>query len=125
VSMGQKISWDKRLTRKHMYPCTSRSLTCDNTVVRKKSRDLGCLFLSFSPSLSSLFCLHSPSSPNMSPFPRRKLNLCHYQTTDSLECHYKNTLCYYAIFKHWITDKMPFKGLFDKVSTDWTILPLN
>jgi hypothetical protein len=40
----------------------------------------------------------------------RKLDLCHYQTTDSLECHYKNTLRYYVIFKHWITDIMPFKG---------------
>jgi hypothetical protein len=55
----------------------------------------------------------------------RKLDLCHYQTTDSLECHYKNMLRYYVIFKHWITDKMPFRGLFNKVSTDWTILPLN
>jgi hypothetical protein len=53
------------------------------------------------------------------------LDLCHYQTTDSLECHYENTLRYYAIFKHWITDKMPFRGLFDKVSINWTILPLN
>jgi hypothetical protein len=55
----------------------------------------------------------------------RKLDLCHYQTTDSLECHYENTVRYYAIFKHWITDKMPFRGLFDKVTTNWTILPLN
>ena len=56
---------------------------------------------------------------------KRKLDLCHYQTMVSLECHYENTLRNYAIFKHWITDKMPFRGLFDKVSTNWTILPLN
>jgi hypothetical protein len=55
----------------------------------------------------------------------RKLEFFHYQTKNSLECHYENTLRYYAILKHWLTGKMPFRGLFDKISTDWTVLPLN
>jgi hypothetical protein len=54
----------------------------------------------------------------------RKLEFCHYQTKDSLECHYESTLRYYVVLKHGLTDKMPFRGLFDKVSTDWTVLPL-
>jgi hypothetical protein len=54
-----------------------------------------------------------------------KIGIMPYQTKDSLECHYENTLRYYAILKHWLTDKMPFRELFDKISTDRTVLPLN
>jgi hypothetical protein len=32
---------------------------------------------------------------------------------------------YYVILKYWFTDKILFRGLFNKILTDWTVLPLN
>jgi hypothetical protein len=43
----------------------------------------------------------------------RKLDLCHYETLDSLKCHYENTLCQKTIIKRCLTDKMLFRGLFE------------